>query len=984
MLLVTQPSPLSFLSDYSMISRGREDECDSKANTGVNDRTDSLSLQEPRLDLSFTKKAKSRRSFKRLQGLFGGLYGNQTKGKGKHGSASAPNTPADPTQTVDFAAMMSAANGVFDSGVSACLVSPLSSPCLSRRNLTAGGQTNTKKALGLKKKARSTKSVTSLWSPSPQGINNWCSLSGRTVELSDVELRDLCEAERVALQRVALEQLNTLSLGCHIQLPKDGSRRGLLKRGINLRRSFGLSSERDKKNKDVLLGAVFGQHLSKVLSHDRSIVDRRAKANAASAVHLSNQYLVLYANEGGLKNGMKQSTSLSAVTTQSGVGGTFLSSPSPPLEYSLDDQRFGGSDVTRNGDVFCMRDNAEDNNSLYSKYFGQDRANLESTTLHLNTFHSAMAAIAQAELVAGNLASTVDNSSSLKPQARKNSIPDVGLYPGVDDPDTFSAHDDKRSLYSPLPAQIPLIISRSLKFLEEHGLHTTGLFRVPGSRKRIRQMRDEFDCGNDVYFSDDLNPTDIGGLLKGFLRDLPEALLTKELYAPFIATRRLEDPRIRAMALNLLCALLPPANRDTLSELLQFLQLVSCHAHCLCGTGSADSSLEENGGNKMDKRNLATMVGPNILHKVKGSKEYQVLSQDQVDDQDEVISVVEEMIERSKELTTVSASLHDMVFRKLVETEPDAVDYLLKQKCQTFEERTSADPSMCDKRPCSRTQSDQSAFSSDQSAFHLCNEPYLSQNSSIVLCNPAARNSFGSLPRCGSEARDLDSLSSGYFSPLEPASPPSTSSALECGSTACNVFVDGGHLQWNHRRQLCHSVSSPSLEALRIASPSPSLTGSDIASISNKSSPRRSVGQLVSPQESALSSSPIRTVVTPATPDMPRRPSKSVSSLSSLVRMKGSLDLRDSNEELAATNMNSTNTSFEVQSGDKLVETEQKIGSWDNGTQNESPNSVASEHDPQQLQERDHNQVSIHHYPWQRKHSDWAEEIDLFQQETLV
>ena len=52
-------------------------------------------------------------------------------------------------------------------------------------------------------------------------------------------------------------------------------------------------------------------------------------------------------------------------------------------------------------------------------------------------------------------------------------------------------------------------------------------------------MRDEFDCGNDVYFSDDLNPTDIGGLLKGFLRDLPEALLTKELYAPFIATRRM-------------------------------------------------------------------------------------------------------------------------------------------------------------------------------------------------------------------------------------------------------------------------------------------------------------------------------------------------------------------------------------------------------------------------------------------------------------
>ena len=40
---------------------------------------------------------------------------------------------------------------------------------------------------------------------------------------------------------------------------EDGSRRGLLKRGINLRRSFGLSSERDKKNKglDLMCCCIF-------------------------------------------------------------------------------------------------------------------------------------------------------------------------------------------------------------------------------------------------------------------------------------------------------------------------------------------------------------------------------------------------------------------------------------------------------------------------------------------------------------------------------------------------------------------------------------------------------------------------------------------------------------------------------------------------------------------------------------------------------
>ena len=40
------------------------------------------------------------------------------------------------------------------------------------------------------------------------------------MDLTETDLQDLCEAERMALQRVALEQLNMLSLGCHIQVPK--------------------------------------------------------------------------------------------------------------------------------------------------------------------------------------------------------------------------------------------------------------------------------------------------------------------------------------------------------------------------------------------------------------------------------------------------------------------------------------------------------------------------------------------------------------------------------------------------------------------------------------------------------------------------------------------------------------------------------------------------------------------------------------------
>lgn len=38
----------------------------------------------------------------------------------------------------------------------------------------------------------------------------------------------------------------------------------------------------------------------------------------------------------------------------------------------------------------------------------------------------------------------------------------------------------------------------------------------------------------DVQIEDDYNPHDVAALLKEFIRDLPEALLTRTLYAAFI------------------------------------------------------------------------------------------------------------------------------------------------------------------------------------------------------------------------------------------------------------------------------------------------------------------------------------------------------------------------------------------------------------------------------------------------------------------
>ena len=51
-------------------------------------------------------------------------------------------------------------------------------------------------------------------------------------------------------------------------------------------------------------------------------------------------------------------------------------------------------------------------------------------------------------------------------------------------------------------------------------------------------MRDQFDSGEKTEFKeDDDNPHDVAALFKEYFRDLPEPLLTRDLYSSFLETQ---------------------------------------------------------------------------------------------------------------------------------------------------------------------------------------------------------------------------------------------------------------------------------------------------------------------------------------------------------------------------------------------------------------------------------------------------------------
>ncbi|VDI17995.1 Rho GTPase-activating protein 6 [Mytilus galloprovincialis] len=222
--------------------------------------------------------------------------------------------------------------------------------------------------------------------------------------------------------------------------------------------------------------------------------------------------------------------------------------------------------------------------------------------------------------------------------------------------------------------QVPHIVNCCFKHIETYGLRVLGIFRVGASKKRVKQIRDEFDSGKDVHLDDSHSPHDVGALLKVYFRDLPDPLLTRDLYTPFVATRKLSSRENQSAAMQYLVALLPTSSRDTLQSLLNFLAKVVQHS-----TDTLEADGETLPGNKMDAHNLATLFGPNILRKTKGSeKEFNVESVERLEESKEVIEVVKDMIENYDKMFEVPAILRDEVLRLLLETDPDTADHLLK------------------------------------------------------------------------------------------------------------------------------------------------------------------------------------------------------------------------------------------------------------------------------------------------------------------
>lgn len=150
----------------------------------------------------------------------------------------------------------------------------------------------------------------------------------------------------------------------------------------------------------------------------------------------------------------------------------------------------------------------------------------------------------------------------------------------------------------------------------------------------------KIDAGESVS---DAGVLDFAGLLKQFLRELPEPLLTSRLQDAFLNCYDLTTPSKCIDAILLLCHLLPSHNLSVLRYICAFLHRV------------VDRSVH----NKMDAANVAICLAPNIFRAssastVTGSDVAKSMLTGQA-------GVVELLIDHADEIGVVSDDLRERV-----------------------------------------------------------------------------------------------------------------------------------------------------------------------------------------------------------------------------------------------------------------------------------------------------------------------------------
>ncbi|KAM7365243.1 hypothetical protein PAMP_016188 [Pampus punctatissimus] len=149
---------------------------------------------------------------------------------------------------------------------------------------------------------------------------------------------------------------------------------------------------------------------------------------------------------------------------------------------------------------------------------------------------------------------------------------------------------------SPDDNAVPVVMRDTINFLSEQGLEIEGIFRRSANVTLVKEVQLKYNSGVAVNFTEMEDVHLAAVILKTFLRELPEPLMTYQLYNDIVNfTSEPSDSQVTVM--KTLVESLPEENYLSLKYLITFLAQVSANSEV----------------NKMTNSNLAVVFGPNLL-----------------------------------------------------------------------------------------------------------------------------------------------------------------------------------------------------------------------------------------------------------------------------------------------------------------------------------------------------------------------------------
>ncbi|KDQ18981.1 hypothetical protein BOTBODRAFT_126829 [Botryobasidium botryosum FD-172 SS1] len=250
------------------------------------------------------------------------------------------------------------------------------------------------------------------------------------------------------------------------------------------------------------------------------------------------------------------------------------------------------------------------------------------------------------------------------------------------------------------PLCVPSFIDDLISAMRQMDMSVEGIFRKNGNIRRLKDLTDAIDRDPSTVDLTTDNPVQLAALLKKFLRELPDPLLTFKLHRLFVAVLALPNEEDRHRYLHLVTIILPRCHRDTMEVLFVFLKWVASFSH-----------VDEATGSKMDLQNLSTVICPNILYS---------RGRDAVRDESfNAIRVVTQLLEYQDEYYTVPAEFLPMLrdqehFASYV----DLPSKEILKKCDTYLRMKQSGPPIASAPPANNS-SNSSASRADGADVRL-------------------------------------------------------------------------------------------------------------------------------------------------------------------------------------------------------------------------------------------------------------------------